>query len=336
MHVDSAVYVDGACVARGDEPDAALARARELSGTAWIGLTRPAEAELRTLAGALSLPELAVEGSLRRHERSKLERYDDVLFLVLQPARYDDERESVECHEVDVFVGADFIVTVLEDDGIDVTGMRESLEHQPEILAGGPYAILWALLEAVTRGYRAVLDGVETDIDQIEEQLFSEHPDVIHRIFALSREVIDLQHATAPLVDMLDRLQHIVIEKTGLKEAPAFREVDDRARYISAKVDAMRHTLDNALIVHSSIVDQRRNEQMRRMTEFSLQQNDQVKKVSSWAAILFAPTLVGTIYGMNFRHMPELEWLWGYPMALGLMLATSVTLYVVFKRRDWL
>ena len=152
----------------------------------------------------------------------------------------------------------------------------------------------------------------------------------------LQREVIDLGHATAPLPDMLLRLQRIVENRFHVDDAPAFREVADRARYLDARVSAFRGTLDSALAVHSSLVDQRRNEAMQRMTETSLEQNDQVKKISSWAAIGFAPTLVAGIYGMNFRTMPELDWPWGYPFAIALMAAVSAGLYVVFKKNDWL
>ena len=154
--------------------------------------------------------------------------------------------------------------------------------------------------------------------------------------FGLQREVIDLHNATTPLLDMFDRLQEIVLESSGAAEAPAIRDVDDHARRIVTKVEGFRPTLESALTVHATLVDQENSEAMRRMAEFGLEQNEQVKKVSAWAAILFAPTLVGTIYGMNFDLMPELHWGIGYPRALGLMAATSLTLYVVFKRKGWL
>jgi len=204
------------------------------------------------------------------------------------------------------------------------------------VLAIGPYAVVWAVCDDIIDQYLPVAQGVENDIDEIEDELFSGDPTVSKRIFGLQREVIDLQHATTPLLSMLDRLQKIVMEVTGQPEAPAFRDVDDHARIVVEQVDTFRATLDSALTVHATMVDQENNEAMRRMAESGLQQNEQVKKVSGWAAILFAPTLVGTIYGMNFRYMPELNWVFGYPMALGLMLATSLTLYTVFKRKGWL
>lgn len=196
--------------------------------------------------------------------------------------------------------------------------------------------MVWAIIEHLVDAYGPVLGGVENDIDEIEDELFSRDPDVAQRIFKLQREVIDLQHATAPLGDMLDRLQPIAAEAMDTAEAPAFRDIDDRARHINDRVGGFRHTLDNALTVNATLADEARNEEMRRLTEFGIEQNDQVKKISSWAAILFAPTLVGTIYGMNFDNMPELDWKFGYPVALLAMLTTSVTLFLVFKHKDWL
>ncbi|GAA1650410.1 magnesium and cobalt transport protein CorA [Microbacterium flavum] len=318
------------------DPATALAQARAEGGMLWITLVAPTREEVAALGSALDLAPLGVASALRDNQRSKLDHFGDHLYLALQPAQYDDAAETVECHEVDVFVGDDLFVTISPDGAVDLGQMRRLLEQHPEILRKGPYGVLWATLEYVTRGYRGVLDGIEHDIDQIEEELFGEDAGVSRRIFALQREVIDLHHATSPLEDMLERLQRIVSAHLHTDEVPAFHEIADRARYVDARVAAFRTTLDAALTVHATIVDQRRNDAMQRMTEQSIQQNDQVKKISSWAAIGFAPTLVAGIYGMNFAHMPELSWVWGYPFAIGLMAAVSAGLYVVFKKNDWL
>ena len=318
------------------DPATALAAARAQGAMLWIALVEPSREEVHALASALDLSTLGVASTLRNNQRSKLDHFGDHLYLALQPAQYDDAAEAVECHEVDVFVGDELFVAISPDGAVDLEQMRALLEEHPEVLQKGSYGVLWATLEYVTRGYRGVLDGVEHDIDQIEEELFGEDAGVSHRIFALQREVIDLHHATAPLENMLDRLQRIVSARAHRDEAPAFHEIADRARYVDGRVAAFRHTLDNALTVHATIVDQRRNDAMQRMTEQSIQQNEQVKKISSWAAIGFAPTLVAGIYGMNFQFMPELSWPWGYPFAIGLMIAVSAGLYALFKRNDWL
>jgi magnesium transporter len=334
--IDAGVYVGGRRVGGRLQPVDAVREARSQGGIAWISLSRPRPEELQRLADVLELHPLAVRDSLKGHQRSKLERYDELLFVVLQPARYFDDRETVECSEVDLFVGTDYIVTVDSDDRIDDEVVRTKLEHQPEVLANGTLAVLWAMMEHVLLEYRPVLVGVENDIDEIEDEIFSHDELVSRRIFKLQREVIDLQHATSPLPDMLVRIQDEIATADHGSTAPPFHEVEDSARQVTDRVAAFRHTLTSALDVHSTLVEQANNEAMRRMTEFSITQNDQVKKVSSWAAILFAPTLVGTIYGMNFTYMPELDWQWGYPLALGLMVATSASLYFVFKGRGWL
>ncbi|WP_127475845.1 magnesium and cobalt transport protein CorA [Microbacterium sulfonylureivorans] len=333
--VDAAVYIEGRRVFGGTVAQT-LADARSRGGMAWIGLYRPDHEEMSELAGLLDLHALAVEDALKGHQRAKLERYGDMTFLVLQPARYLDETETVEFGEVHVFVGPDYVITIRHAENPDLGAVRQRLESRPDVLAHGPFAVVWAVCDDIVDQYEPVVAGVENDIDEIEDELFSGDPAVSKRIFGLQREVIDLQHATTPLVDMFDRLQQIVKESSHAEEVPAIRDVDDHARRIVDKVDAFRPTLDSALTVHSTMVDQENNEAMRRMAEFGLEQNEQVKKVTAWAAILFAPTLVGTIYGMNFDHMPELHWTLGYPMAVGLMAATSLTLYVIFKRKGWL
>lgn len=334
--IDSAVYRDGRRVDGGRDPESVVREARASGGMAWISLSRTNAAELERLAELLGLHSLAVRDCLKGHQRSKLERYGDMTFVVLQPAVYFDDRETVECSEVDLFLGPDYVVTVDSDDRIDDEVVRRKLDDHPDILAKGPFAVLWGMVEHVLADYAPVLSGVENDIDEIEDQLFSNDEGVSRRIFKLQREVIDLLHATAPLPDMLERVQEIVADSPKPDAAPAFQDVEDAARHLTDRVDAFKHTLESALGVHATLVEQANSEAMRRMTEFSITQNDQVKKVSSWAAILFAPTLVGTIYGMNFHYMPELSWPWGYPMALALMAATSVTLYLIFRRRGWL
>jgi magnesium transporter len=336
MLIDNAIYVDGQRVESPQSLDETFELMADLGGLAWIGLYRPSTEELAAVAKEFDLHPLAVEDARSGHQRAKVERYGDTLFVVLRPARYDDEREEVEFGELHLFVGPDFVISIRHAESPNLAAVRQRLESQPELLARGPEAVLYAILDRVVDEYEPVVAGIENDIDEIEDELFSGDPAVSKRIFGLQREVIDLQHATTPLVDMFDRLQEIVMESTGAEEAPAIRDVDDHARRVVQKVDAFRATLDNALTVHATMVEQENNEAMRRMAESGLQQNEQVKKVSGWAAILFAPTLVGTIYGMNFDYMPELHWTFGYPMALGLMLATSVTLYLVFKRRGWL
>jgi magnesium transporter len=335
--VDNAVYVDGRRFAEPESLDVTYELLRDCGGMAWIGLYRPDEAEIRSVATEFELHPLAVEDAVKAHQRPKLERYGDILFTVLRPARYKDDAEEVEFGEVHVFTGKDFVVTVRHAEAPDLARVRHRLEENPELLAHGPEAVLYAILDQVVDEYVPVVLGLENDIDEIEDQVFDGDPSVSRRIYELSREVIEFQRATQPLLGMLRALA-AGFEKYGTDEElrRALRDVEDHAQRIAGQVDRFRELLQNILSVNSALVAQRQNEEAARLTEASLAQNEEVKRISSWAAILFAPTLVGTIYGMNFAHMPELKWQYGYPMALGLMLLMGFALFAVFKRRGWL
>ena len=292
---------------------------------------------MRSVAQEFSLHHLAVEDTLAGHQRSKLERYGDILFVVLRPARYMDVDERVEFGELHVFVGPDFVVTIRHAESPDLAKVRHRMEESPALLALGPESVLYAILDQVVDEYAPVVAGLENDIDEIEDQLFYGEPEVARRIYALSREVIEFQRATQPLIPMLESLQRGFDKyNIDLELQRHLRDVIDHALRVVERGDSFRQLLQSALTVHSTLIGQSQNDAMRSLTETSLAQSEEVKKISSWAAILFAPTLVGTIYGMNFTHMPELKWEFGYPFALGLMLAMGFVLYAVFKRRNWL
>ncbi|SEN38082.1 magnesium and cobalt transport protein CorA [Cryobacterium sp. TMT1-3] len=335
--VDNAVYVDGHRVATPPSLDETFEVMKQKKGFGWIGLYRPSEEEVRAVATEFSLHHLAVEDALAGHQRSKIERYGDILFVVLRPARYMDDEERVEFGELHVFVGPDFVVTIRHAESPNLALVRERMEQTPHLLALGPEAVLYAILDQVVDEYGPVVAGLENDIDEIEDQLFDGDPEVSRRIYALSREVIEFQRATQPLVNMFEAMQRGFDKyNVDLELHRHLRDVLDHTLRVVERGDAFRQLLQNALTVHSTLVGQRQNDEMRHLSETSLAQSEEVKKISSWAAILFAPTLVGTIYGMNFDHMPELHWTLGYPFALSLMIAMGVSLYVVFKRRDWL
>ncbi|MBG6214236.1 MAG: magnesium and cobalt transport protein CorA [Cryobacterium sp.] len=335
--VDNAVYVDGRRVATPPSLDETFEALKENQGFAWIGLYRPSDAEVRAVATEFSLHHLAVEDALKGHQRSKIERYADILFVVLRPARYLDDDERVEFGELHVFVGPDFVVTIRHAESPNLASVRERMESTPHLLALGPEAVLYAILDQVVDEYGPVVAGLENDIDEIEDQLFDGDPEVSRRIYALSREVIEFQRATQPLVSMFEAMQRGFDKyNVDLELHRHLRDVLDHTLRVVERGDAFRQLLQNALTVHSTLVGQRQNDEMRHLSETSLAQSEEVKKISSWAAILFAPTLVGTIYGMNFDNMPELHWPLGYPFAVALMLAMGVTLYAVFKRRGWL
>jgi magnesium transporter len=335
--IDNAVYVDGRRKAAPQNLNETYELLREPGAMAWIGLYRPDADEIRSVAEEFSLHDLAVEDAVVAHQRPKLERYDSTLFTVLRPARYLDSAEEVEFGELHIFTGKDFIVTIRHAESPDLAKVRRRLENYPELLRGGPEAVLYAILDQVVDEYEPVVAGLENDIDEIEDELFQGDPAVSRRIYELLREVIGFQRATHPLCDLLTSLEAGFDKyNVDLELQRQLRDVHDNAIRVTDRVDSFRALLQNALTVHTTLVGQQQNEEMRSLTEASLAQNEEVKKISAWAAILFAPTLVGTIYGMNFTHMPELHWTVGYPLALGLMLVTSSVLYLAFKRRGWL
>ncbi|MGH4010343.1 MAG: magnesium and cobalt transport protein CorA [Pseudonocardiaceae bacterium] len=340
--VDNAVYTDGHRCMAPESLETTYQLLREHSANsreclAWIGLYRPGEQEIASVAAEFGLHELTVEDAVHAHQRPKLERYGDIVFVVLRPARYVDPIEVVEIGEVHVFMGMDFVITIRHADEPDLAEVRQRLEAEPELLKRGPLAVLYAILDRIVDDYVPVLQGLRNDIDEIEDQVFRGEPNVSRRIYQLSREVIEFQRACAPLLDVLGSLI------SGFNGLPVdlelqrqLRDVQDHAVHVVERVDAFRQLIGNVLTVNSTLVAQRQNEETAKLTEASLAQSEEVKRISSWAAILFAPSVIGTIYGMNFTHIPELNWTLGYPMALGMMLLVAILLYVLFRRRGWL
>ena len=336
------LYSDGVRIAQPESLAATYALLRErgeghTGDLAWIGLVRPDESDLASLAEEFGLHELAIEDAVETHQRPKFERYGKTLFVVLRAARYDDLREEVDFSELHVFVGDDFVVTVRHGEAPDLAGVRRRMETDPELLSFGPEAVLYAILDRVVDDYAPVVAGLGNDIDEIETEVFRGDPTVSRRIYELSREVIEFQRAAAPLRAILHGLA-AGFGKYGIDPElqRSLRDVQDHVEQVVERVEGFRQLLQNILLVNSALVGQRQNEETKILSEASLAQNEEVKKISAWAAILFAPTLVGTVYGMNFRHMPELAWIVGYPFALGLMAMVSVVLFAVFRRRSWL
>jgi magnesium transporter len=221
----------------------------------------------------------------------------------------------------------------------DLGAVRHRLEADPELLDHGPYAVLYAVLDKVVDDYAPVLDGLQDDIDEIEVQVFGGDPGVSKRIYTLTREVIEFQRAVEPLdglfVELRERLKERASE-SDLELRRALRDVVDHATRVMERIEAFRTLLTNILTVNAALVGQRQNDEMARMTQAGYEQSEQVKRISSWAAILFAPTLIASVYGMNFDVMPELHWTLGYPFAVLLMVLLGVGLYTAFKRRGWL
>jgi len=298
----------------------------------------PTPSAITELADAWQLHPLLVEDLLQAHQRPKLDRYGDVLFLVVRSARYIDETEEVDFGEFHMLVRPDAVAVLCPDkrwiDGTDGTDFDENevmnsdrrertLLADEHLLRLGPEAVVYRLLDAIVDGYAPVLQGLAVDKEQIERQVFSGDAAVAERIYRLSQEVIDMQQATTWMAEVLEALRDGFGKYDIPDELKAYLEdVSDHLTRANSKVAEYRDALSQILSVNSTLVAQRQNEDM--------------KKISGWAAILFAPTLIGAIYGMNFDYMPELHWTFGYPLAIALMVAFGAVLYWVFKRRKWM
>lgn len=298
----------------------------------------PTAEDVAELVEAWKLHPVLAEDLQRGGQRPKLERYGDVLFIVVRSARYLDEIEDVDFSEFHVLVRP-HAIAVLCQDGRWIDGSEESdfaenstdtvaqgdatLLNDPDLLSLGPEAVLYRLLDAIVDGYIPVLRGIAIDKEQIERQVFNGDAAVAERIYRLSQEIIDLQHATSSLSEVLAALSRGFDRYRIPEPLQAYlQDVSDHLTSVETRVSELREALAQILSVNATLVAQRQNEDM--------------KKISGWAAILFAPTLIGAIYGMNFDHMPELHWALGYPLAVGAMVGLAATLYIVFKRKKWM
>jgi magnesium transporter len=321
MIVDSTIYVDGH--RDGSSPlEEIQETCREKGGFAWIDLYQPTLKEFDSVAGELGLHQLAVQEGLKVHQRPKIERYGETLFVVLKAARYVEEKETVEFGEVHAFVGSDFVITIRYSEVNELGEVRRWAEDKPELLRKGPYAVLYAIMDRIVDDYVPVVAGLENDIDEIEVEVFKNKPDVSKRIYELFREVIQFHQATQPLAGALERLTEGETPGINPEVHRYLRDVQDRVLRVTERAQGFRELLTNILSVNLTLV--------------SVNQNDQMKKISAWAAVVIVPTLIAGIYGMNFDYMPELHWRYGYLLALSLMALIAFALYRNFKRRRWL
>lgn len=323
MIVDCAIYEHGHRTARPVSFDEALASARARKGFVWIGVHEPDAEEFRHVATAFGLHPLAIEDAIHAHQRPKLEHYGDSLFMVFKPARYVDSQEVVELGQIMVFIGVDFIVTVRHGESRELASVRRKLESDDQQLAWGPAAVLHAIADQIVDDYEIVMRGVENDIDEIETEVFS-GPQARHaeRIFKLKREVLAFRRALDPLQQPLALLAGGDATMLDRRGDHYFRDVHDHVLRIADRLSAVDALLDSALYANVAQVGMRQNEDMR--------------KISAWVAIVAVPTLIAGIYGMNFQHMPELDWVVGYPLALATMAVIAFMLYRTFRRRGWI
>jgi magnesium transporter len=304
--------------------DTALDSAREVKdGFVWIGLHEPTHAEFEAVAAAFDLHPLAVEDAVHAHQRPKLEIYGDVAFTVLKTVRYVDPEEVVEVGELMLFTGLNFVITVRHGSASPLSDVRRSLEANPDLLAAGPAAVLYAVADRVVDGYGEAADGVRNDVGEIEMQVFSgDRAQPTERLYKLKREVLEFRRAVRPLADPLESIVTGHVRLFDPHARAYFRDVHDHVLRVADQIDEFDQLLSGALTANLAQIQVRQNEDMRRIT--------------AWAAIFAVNTLIAGIYGMNFIHMPELTWKFGYPIILSVMLGVSAVLYRGFKRSRWI
>jgi magnesium transporter len=321
--VDCAHYLEGKRQkAEKIEPSEAAEIARCLPGFIWMGMVEPSPEELAAVQDEFGLHELAVEDAQSFHLRPKVEGYEGgISFVVLRTARYVDETEEVEFGEVSIFIGPGFVITVRQGVASDLHGARLRLEQRPHLLEEGPASVLWAIIDKIVDDYAPVVEGLEVDIEQVERTVFSGAAAPTHRIYLLRREVTDFYRAVHPLLGPAAAItQGGVLEiSDGLRQY--FRDVDDHLKLVNEEIVAQRDLLSTILQANMAVV--------------AGEQNDVVRKISAWAAIITVPTFIASFYGMN-TYMPELQWHGMYIVVLVLMLLAGGLLFVSFKRARWL
>ncbi|MFI6641446.1 magnesium and cobalt transport protein CorA [Streptomyces sp. NPDC050504] len=334
--VDCGVYRDGhrvkdeACLT----PREAMRRVRDGGGFAWIGLHEPTEEEFAGIAAEFGLHPLAVEDAVHAHQRPKLERYDDTLFTVFKTIHYVEHAELtatsevVETGEVMCFTGPDFVITVRHGGQGSLRALRHRLQDDPELLAKGPSAVLHSIADHVVDGYIAVADAVQDDIDEIEIDVFSAptkgatRGTDTARIYQLKREVLEFKRAVMPLLRPMQLLSERPMRLVDPDIQKYFRDVADHLARVQEQVVGFDELLNSILQAN--------------LAQATVAQNEDMRKITSWAAIVAVPTMICGVYGMNFEHMPELKWKYGYPMVLTAIVGICFTIHRTLKRNGWL
>ena len=288
----------------------------------WIGVHEPSEELLREVQSEFTLHDLAVEDAHRAHQRPKVEEYGSSLFVVLRTAQT-DEAGKIRYGETHLFVGANYVVTVRHGSSFSYREVRARCEANPQLLRQGPGFVLYAIMDFVVDRFFPIVDRLEDEIEELEEQLFSNvaHRETAERIYALKVELVNLKRAVAPLIEICNRLVRFDLPLVHAETRLYFRDVYDHVIRINEQVDVMRELLTSALEANLALA--------------AVRQNEVMKKLAGWAAIIAVPTMIAGVYGMNFEFMPELRSPLGYPLSLGAMAAACGLLYWNFKRLGW-
>uniref|UniRef100_A0AAU2A8P6 Magnesium and cobalt transport protein CorA n=1 Tax=Streptomyces sp. NBC_00093 TaxID=2975649 RepID=A0AAU2A8P6_9ACTN len=329
--VNCVAYEDGVRIPAGRDLVDAVRRVRKSDeGFVWLGLHEPTDQEFAGIAQLFDLHPLAVEDAVDAHQRPKLERYGETLFAVFKTVCYVEHTELtatsevVNTGEIMVFVGQDFVITVRHGRHGSLGPLREGLEADPQQLAKGPAAVLHAIADHVVDDYLQVTDAVQADIDQVETDVFATNGARADpgRIYQLKRELLELKRAVAPLNRPLQELATRPIRVIDPEIQAYFRDVSDHQQRATEQIAAFDELLNSILQAH--------------LAQVTVAQNEDMRRITAWAAMIAVPTMVCGVYGMNFDHMPELRWQFGYPLVIGLISVVCLVLYRSFRRNGWL
>jgi magnesium transporter len=272
-----------------------------------------------------------VEDALKAHQRPKLEVYEDSLFMVLKPVSYEPDSDTVSTGELMVFLGDSFVVTVRHGVDMPLGDVRRHLEQQPEMLRHGPTGVLYSITDSIVDHYLEVATELGTDLEELEAEVFSPSGgaawQTASRIYSFKRQILEFRRATVPLAPPMARLAGqgafgAAVPFVQERSRPFFRDVNDHLTRVNESVESLDRLVSDILSAH--------------LAQTSVRQNDDMRKISAWAAMAAVPTMIAGVYGMNFDHMPELHWVWSYPAVILVMAALEAVLYRLFKRRDWL
>jgi magnesium transporter len=324
--VDTALYRAGARCSLTCDPGDLVAAREELRGDGdfiWIGMFQPSREELDRVAAAFGLHPLALEDAFEAGQRPKLDYYEESLFLTVKTLWYVEQEDAVETGEIHLFVGSNFVITVRHGHGSELHGARVLLESRKNVLTHGPSAVVYAVCDLVVDGYEAVAASLDVDVSEVEDSVFSdERTRDSARIYVLKREIAEVRRAVRPLQDPVRRFSAGAVPGMDPTTEPFFRDVADHLARVAETIEGLDILLSTAFEAHLAAI--------------SVQQNQDMRKISAGLGLVAVPTLIAGVYGMNFDNMPELHWIMGYPFALALMAASSSALWWFFKKSGWL
>jgi magnesium transporter len=327
--VDCGLYIDGVRQPGARHYAEAFEEARKSgNGFVWLGIHEPTEEDFAEIAETFGLHPLAVEDTVTAHQRPKLERYSDMTFVVLKTARYCEHAELtvtsevVETGDVMLFIGAEYVLSVRHGDACRLTGVRAELETRTDLLRHGPWAVFHGVTDNIVDRYEEVVQAIEDDIDEVENGVFSQQATDVQRIYHLRRELLEFKRAVVPLGRPLEMLVSGQVPSVPLEIQRYIRDIADHQQRVTDSVASFEDLLTSILQAD--------------LAQIGIQQNNDMRKISSWVAIAAVPTMMAGIYGMNFDHMPELHWRYGYGLVLLVMVVICGSLYRAFRRSGWL